>query len=471
MERIYRFRNVKALLEGEPKDGYFDELEKQSIYFACPDELNDPVEGLRNIHWTGDRVIWQNFIRNYALTLTNAVLGREVFRDDLKNHNELLNMFLMPSNIPSPEFRGLFKKIEIRVIRNRNIRFVLDVITTEQRCIRKSELLFHLDSIHLVILRIIHRELSRATLSIFEHRANSPRPTYRSLIKKYVPIIEEATKRTEDERDEFIDDVLGSQEHALTTQQLKRGFYDSKRNADDRFFVVEFSKAYVDKLQEFIFPPWATACFVGDCENSAMWGHYAASHQGCCLIFQPDKGALNIYNAPGTSSRGFAFTFHKIDYDNGAGDIDFFKSMGRIPMGAIADNWMVGSDDTISECFEYYSRQDGKEFRDLYWSNFFRDITRKTSDWRYEEELRLIQNGNFVDITSPVSRLYNYGFTSLKGIIFGIKTSAEDKVKIIKLLQKKCRDNGVEDFEFRQSYYCQKTNKIKSNKLDLNLGD
>ncbi len=210
------------------------------------------------------------------------------------------------------------------------------------------------------------------------------------------------------------------------------GFYDSNRNIHDRFFVIEFSKVYVEKLQELIFPPWATACFVSDCENSAMWGHYAASHQGCCLIFQPDNKSINLYNVPGTSPRGISFKLYKIDYDNGAGDIDFFKSMGRLPITTIADNWMNESNGTTSKFLEYYSRHDGKGFQEIYWSNFYRDITRKTSDWRYEQEFRLIQNGNFVDITRPETRLYNYDFTSLKGIIFGIKTRSEGLCCVIR---------------------------------------
>ena len=32
----------------------FQELEKQTIYFASPEELNDPMEGLRDIVWDGD---------------------------------------------------------------------------------------------------------------------------------------------------------------------------------------------------------------------------------------------------------------------------------------------------------------------------------------------------------------------------------------------------------------------------------
>ncbi len=40
-EFFYRFRSTNALLDG------WQELEKQEIYFAPPDDLNDPMEGFK----------------------------------------------------------------------------------------------------------------------------------------------------------------------------------------------------------------------------------------------------------------------------------------------------------------------------------------------------------------------------------------------------------------------------------------
>lgn len=45
-EFLYRFRPLKRLLQ-------YGELEKQEIYFASPSELNDPMEGFRDLFWRG----------------------------------------------------------------------------------------------------------------------------------------------------------------------------------------------------------------------------------------------------------------------------------------------------------------------------------------------------------------------------------------------------------------------------------
>ena len=46
MAKAYRFRSSKYLL-CEP----YSELERQTIYFSSPEELNDPMEGFRDMVW------------------------------------------------------------------------------------------------------------------------------------------------------------------------------------------------------------------------------------------------------------------------------------------------------------------------------------------------------------------------------------------------------------------------------------
>src|ERR1035438_6721226 len=68
MEYIYRFRSIDALL------GKRAELEKQEIFFASTKQLNDPVEGYKDLFWRGDVIAWRNFLRHYALCLMQTIL-------------------------------------------------------------------------------------------------------------------------------------------------------------------------------------------------------------------------------------------------------------------------------------------------------------------------------------------------------------------------------------------------------------
>ena len=63
MREVYRFRKMCYLLDP------YRELEDQTIYFASPHELNDPMEGLRDLVWSGDRIVWTNLFKNYIYCL------------------------------------------------------------------------------------------------------------------------------------------------------------------------------------------------------------------------------------------------------------------------------------------------------------------------------------------------------------------------------------------------------------------
>ena len=59
---VYRFRSMKYLLNDE-----YQELKNRTIYFASPEQLNDPMEGLRDIVWRGDKIVWTNFFQTLRL--------------------------------------------------------------------------------------------------------------------------------------------------------------------------------------------------------------------------------------------------------------------------------------------------------------------------------------------------------------------------------------------------------------------
>src|SRR5580692_7418875 len=69
ISHLYRFRPIDAVLDR------YEELAKQEIYFSPPEDLNDPMEGYKDVFWLGDRIVWRNLLRHYLLCLlkTTAV--------------------------------------------------------------------------------------------------------------------------------------------------------------------------------------------------------------------------------------------------------------------------------------------------------------------------------------------------------------------------------------------------------------
>ena len=65
------------------------------------------------------------------------------------------------------------------------------------------------------------------------------------------------------------------------------------------------------------------------------------------------------------------------------------------------------------------------------------------------------------------SRTLNYKFSDLSGIIFGAKTVSEHKVKIMKIVDDKCRAEKRTDFEFHQIQYSRKDRSFRIAPLGL----
>ena len=71
---------------------------------------------------------------------------------------------------------------------------------------------------------------------------------------------------------------------------------------------------------------------------------------------------------------------------------------------------------------------------------------------------------NFKD---KASRKLNYKFSDLSGIIFGAGTATEDKLKIMRIVEAKCRAEKRTDFEFHQVQYSRKDRTFRIAPLGL----
>ena len=119
-----------------------------------------------------------------------------------------------------------------------------------------------------------------------------------------------------------------------------------------------------------------------------------------------------------------------------------------------------------SKCAEFLNSEKNQEkWRNSYWEQGYKFLTTKTDDWEYEKECRLI---SYSTIGGNI-KLSKYDFNSLEGIIFGIKTKDEHKMKILEIIEEKCRKSNRKDFKFYQSEYCHQNGKIEKKELTLKL--
>lgn len=80
----------------------------------------------------------------------------------------------------------------------------------------------------------------------------------------------------------------------------------------------------------------------------------------------------------------------------------------------------------------------------------------KMKEWSYEDEYRLIIDNTFGDLEKPEERNLPYNPNSLKGVIFGIRTSEYDKTRIINAIKK----SNYSSVMFYQAEYDEEIQKI-----------
>lgn len=462
-QEFYRFRSIKSLFE-------YEELEKQSIYFASPEELNDPMEGFRNLFWVGDKIVWKNLFKHYLLCLERAcsllIIGGEEFG---KIDIDSLPIYQSYDEFPTPMYKTLFENISVDFFGI--VGKLIEKLSTRTIPLRRDELVIYLDAIHFIGIDCIQINYEKDGLLQKSDRAIQ---YSKEAFEKILDLVDHVeTFEKSDEKTKTLYDFL----------ELYRFFKEStffKHRVDGiipsetpnrNFVFVDFPEKYLEAIERLLYPEWYTACFMAEGHNSSAWGHYSDSHKGVCLIFEgkgiENEYAISLFGKNGWGKDGPTFgyrnhQFYKISYEEGFGDIDFFKSIGRLPLPKLYTTWYMDGNKVSDVADEI---KDEEAWKKHYWENFQRDILKKTKDWEYEYEYRLLLNGLLDDEIEKEHRLLKYDFNSLKGIVFGIKTSTEDKLKIIEIIKNKCKENKRGLFDFYQAYYSLQEKNIQFRKL------
>lgn len=250
-----------------------------------------------------------------------------------------------------------------------------------------------------------------------------------------------------------------------------------------KFLTADFPSIYVDQLRKLLSPEWYTACFVKAYNNSSMWANYGDGHRGSCLIFEVEEEheqpRIKLNQVTGGSFSqgtgyqehwGFApMTFHAVCYQAKPDEVDFFRFMGQPSRDALLTLWYTDESGRLLDCATQAFESDGNvnAWRKTYWDNFFRDTCFKTKDWEYEQELRLILYSPLGDSLYHPERTLTYDFNSLKGIIFGMRMSDDEKLETIDILTRKCRESQRTDFKFLQAFYSPETGDIRSYEIPM----
>ncbi len=466
-----RFRRTHSLLEGHK------ELENQEIYFSDVASLNDPMEGFREYFWAGDTIIWVNFFKHYLLSLEHicmlAYLSEEGESLDAKD----ISVFIDEERLPTDQYRIMFNEICERFF-SPAVNGYMEFLAAPQREIRRDELYVH--------LRLLHASALDAVLDI--HTKHKLRPaTSQSLqdhchgLQKLVDLLQSDNGDSQQSWD-VLTQVFGVLKESIQEQDLFQAYQIENPSEQKNWFILfGFPDAYLNEVVKLTYPEGYVACFMDDCTNAAVWGHYGDGHSGVCLKFRTQKNgreedSIDLKCIVGWGSKPIydyrAFPFRKINYTNQFPTIDFFRSLGRLPVGQLMRQWYTDPEGNRSQCSAHMKDKDSEDaWRRDYWVNFDSSFFVKLKDWEYEREQRLLLSSGLESFSEPESRKLKYRFEDLEAIIFGMKTSIQDKVKIMKIIDSKCQVNNRQDFDFYQAQYSPSLGKMEIRKLDISVSN
>ena len=474
MTEFLRFRSMKYLL-GEK----YQELEKQTIYFASPEELNDPMEGFRDIVWNGDKIVWINLFKHYVFCLHQICCLCRKTGDSIKIDVDSIPISGRWDQLSTSQAKNLFDDIWRRFLKTPNIQEIIEAIVKVNmtRKIRYRELIYYLATIHFVLLEeILKSYIAHGFMSESEMPQLPGELTAAGLLEGIAVSIKRAEKaKTQNELDaEFLADEMSAHSERVRLQYYYQPV-TGILGKNYQLATYDFSKVYVEQLERLLWPKWYTACFMKSYHNSSVWGNYGDNHKGACLIFETVETSksnyLELNQITGKSAK--KMPFHKVSYAVKAGKVDFFRSIGKLRGDVLIKLWYTDPERNESECAAHIRPSGNKKdaWRKNYWNNFYRDIPIKTRDWEYEQEHRLILHNRWNEDDEKKDRTLTYNFKSLKGIILGIRTSDEDRLRIMKIIERKCRENNQSDFKFFQAYYSPKSGDIRKYEIEFLFPD
>nr|WP_012954791.1 DUF2971 domain-containing protein [Zymomonas mobilis]ADC33923.1 conserved hypothetical protein [Zymomonas mobilis subsp. mobilis ZM4 = ATCC 31821] len=468
LEYFYRFRSISSLLDG------FHELVNQEIYFPMIDELNDPLEGFMDIVWRGDRIVWRNLLRHYLLCLLDTVALTSLAGDELSSEKVANLVYKTDNDLPEAPIRTIYSRACETFLNHKAVEILLDNWSRDEKVIRRDELTYYLRLMHYSALKIVidllaeyEIKLMSSTQGMSDHASKSM-AMIPEMLRLHSSFVNEQSAALFFTSNNII-------EQLSLIHELKGSF------SPDRHYwllvVQDFPCHYLKALERLLYPDWYAACFVTDPTNAAMWGHYGEGHRGMCLKFRAkpnNKGVASLELRRATSwsgngSVGYSYvphTFEPIKYNSEFIEIDFFRSLGRLPMIKLSHFWYRGPDGELSDIANGILGSDS-QWRDEYWQRFGDWYRIKLPEWSYENEHRLILHSSIDNLEKKEDRKIKYRFDDLSGIIFGLKTSMANKIAAIRIIEEKCLAVGRTDFEFWQAYYSHRTQRIELFRLNL----
>ena len=448
--RLYHYRKIDSALE---------EIRNGTFHFSSREELNDPVEGHLHVFWQGDKSAWQGLIRNFVCSLYKALDFYLLQADE----ESIIHKTVMKDvhQVDDKPIGRDFQYVGDQFLADEEIDGIAalygdNYLHVEEKELRMILTFIHQKAFYLCIQRMKSRQLIPEEIAddILSRRTNDRIEFPHEIMQADLPD-EKPRKAIASFAEEAMEDIIemryldigSTEEHFLFGDKFDK-LDEGRAKRLWMLISVDFPKSYVSQLEDMLYPEAYAVCFSVKDNDSAMWGNYADNHKGVCLVYETDEE--NRIRVAGRMS-----SVKPIDYDAPIIERNFFETFGRLTYTQIR-SWLTGTDG-ISKSIGAFS--DENAWREAYWAAFNAKSYRKLNAWKHEEEYRIVISNYFQQYNNPKSRNLQFDMKSLKGVIFGIKTSEYDKKQIVDALKEKSDELG--DVKFYQAEFNDDLQEIK----------
>lgn len=452
-EKLFcRFRSTSALLDK------FHELENEEIYFSTVKDLNDPLEEYMDLSFDGDEILWTNFFQNYLFCLFVFRTILMLTGDSKELTSDDIHTYFDPERKTFLSVEGHSYKVACdEIFANSVIQKIINYFSNREEAISEDELLLFLQYLHLYFLDVFAKiDLEKGLIKQSPGNCLQQSETQ---LEKFGSIIDGIS---EDESNYLHLKALYKLTNTITDSYKYLRQLENTGNSGivmkNSQLLLDYPKYYIKKLSEIMYPKPYITCFSENYKDLSMWGYYADSGKGVCLIYKPKVVNGNFYiplKIPHTRTQDFTdMQLKPVSYEKQKPLTPFFRSLGRLNFPMLEKHWysLNGKKSKLVE--DLFNDKGIDKWRHHYWEHMENSTNIKHICWRHEQEYRIALIPVLDDTCDTIEkRKIKYNFQNLYGLIFGVNTNESDKLRIIKIIQEKCVKYKRNDFMLFQAVY------------------
>ena len=241
------------------------------------------------------------------------------------------------------------------------------------------------------------------------------------------------------QRNDPVNDYTFQSKLSAVTPHYIRALWGSRTQTPN-----DFPRQFTRTIGKMLFSEWGVACFTKDFSNPFLWTTYADNNAGVCLVF--DRESLKGIQPP---EHTLGVELDDVKYQVQKPEVEFFSNLSKLTVaeykplftdenGNISPLCPFLPEDKIDRTAIFEKRV--QISRD--------NLLTKQKYWELEQEVRMfsmsgVLGGQFNE--EPSVHTVQYPIEALKGIIFGSRTSDEDKQAILEVILAKHYASPIQD--------------------------